>query len=201
MPRNPRHEDEVESKLGRGTGVGRQFAGAAADYRGDYDPAQFIIPASDAKGHSEREWFRTQPGHDRQADIILRSKRFPFKTKGDLIRWCFVVGMERLLAMEDIDGHWLMQCAAMNEILRDEMYQQDFMATFEAMSRVVSKHQEMGATGEVRRLVSDMLNQVRKMPDGYWRDKFIKEIDDKFGHYLDGKGVRLGRGSGGDGAA
>ncbi|KKK67032.1 hypothetical protein LCGC14_2958100, partial [marine sediment metagenome] len=42
-----------------------------------YDPRDFVYPASDHHGHSERIWFRVQPLLDRQLEIVANNKVLP----------------------------------------------------------------------------------------------------------------------------
>ena len=147
--------------------------------------SDFITPAQDAKGHSERVWCRIQPGHDRQADTILRSKRFPFRTKGDLVRWSLVRGMAVLLAIDETIPSVLVQVDSMLDILRDEAFQQDYLIVFDTMGRVIAKHIEMRALGEARRLVAIMQHKIRLMPEGYWRDKYEADLMQRFGYLLE----------------
>lgn len=190
MPKNQRHSDgDVPDSI------------AGRVNLGDYDPAQFIVPAQDAKGHSERQWFRCQPGHDRQADLILRSKKFPFRTKGDMFRWCMVNGFRELMALEEGVPSIMAQVDAISELMAAEEFQQEFMQTFETMSRVIAKHIEMQAVGEARRVIATVKGLLEQMPDGYWKEKYKGEIKQRFGHYLDAKGIKLqGQAAGGGGA-
>jgi hypothetical protein len=165
-----------------------------------YDPAEFIIPASDSKGHSERAWCRLSPGHDRQLDIVLRSRRFPYRTKGDIIRHAIVRTLKWLESMEDVPSV-LGQVDMMMDILRDEQMQQEFIAMFEAMQRVIGNHVSAGATGEARRLVAKMKMQIQKMPDGHWKNRYHEELDTKFGYLLEAQsGMKVNRKAAGSGS-
>ena len=57
---------------------------------------KFIIPAKDHQGHTERGWFHMPPPVDRALEVVLREHHFPFRTKGDVIRWCVVTGLKML---------------------------------------------------------------------------------------------------------
>lgn len=167
-----------------------KFPSAATSQRLKYDPADFIIPAHDTKGHSERLWFRCQPGHDRMADVIVGSKRFPFRTKGDLIRWCLHVGLAKLEALEGGPSvnH---QVDAIMVVVRDSMFQQEFQAMFESLQAAVNQHMVAGADGAARRLIAQVRAHIERMPkDDDWRERYLKELSGKFGHMLKGSGGR-----------
>lgn len=146
-----------------------------------YDPADFIIPATDAKGHSERAQCRVMPAEDRALDVILASKKFPFRSKGDIMRWSIYQGIRRLERMEDVPSvtH---QVDAIVLVLRDEQFNHDFMATFEALGAVIQKHLANGAQGEARRLVTLVKDKIQKMPEGHWRDKYLGTLEERYGH-------------------
>ena len=159
---------------------------------GKYDPEQFQIPAQDAKGHSTRAQCYIQPGHDRQIEEILGSRKFPFRTKGDLVRWCIVRGVERLLAMEDeIPKGYMVQVDAMVDILRDSEFQQTFDSTMRMLSQRLNSLLGEGAQLEARRVISQFKYKVQQMEPGYWRDKWEAEIQKLWGFLLEGPGVNL----------
>lgn len=158
-----------------------------------YDPAEFVIPAGDHQGHSERVWCRVQPLHERQVDIVLRSKQFPFRTKGDVVRWCVVRGLKMLEALEPnaIKG-FMQQADTIQEMLRDEMYMQEFMGMFDTLQKVVNQHIGMGSQGEAARLVAQTkfhLDQIEGEPN--WKRKALDKLASQFGHLLNQRPVGL----------
>lgn len=158
-----------------------------------YDPVDFVIPAQDHQGHSERLYCRVQPLHDRQVDKVVASKQFPFRTKGDVMRWCVVRGLKLLETLEPIAVKGFMQQAdAIQEMLRDEIYMQEFMQMFESLQKVVGQHVAMGAQGEATRLVAQTkfkLEQIEGEP--HWRKRALEELNRRFGHMLQQRGVGL----------
>jgi hypothetical protein len=158
-----------------------------------YDPADFVIPAQDHQGHSERLYCRVQPLHDRQVDKVVSSKQFPFRTKGDVMRWCVVRGLKLLETLEPVAVRGFMQQAdAIDEMLKDEIYMQEYMQMFEKLQKVVSQHMSMGAQGEATRLIAQTkfrLEQIEGEP--HWRQKCLAELDRRFGHMLKQRGVGL----------
>jgi hypothetical protein len=169
------HEDDL-----------RDHGGWDPELDGDYNPADFIIPASDHQGHSERIFCRVQPQHERAMSVIMKSRRFPFRTTGDLIRWAVVRGVKVLNRMEPMPG-FLGMADAINETLRQEMYIQEFMQMFGTMTGVIQTHIAAGAEGEARKLIATVLGHVRKIDEVYWRKKCEEEIGSRFGHLLEGQ--------------
>lgn len=157
-----------------------------------YDPSDFCIPAQDHQGHSERLWCRVQPLHDRQVDVILRSKNWPFRTKGDVIRWALVRGLKVLETMEPNVKGFMQQADAINDMLRDEQYMQEFMGIFEKMSKVVNQHIAMGAPGEATRLVAQIRHKLDQMEgEPHWKKKCMEQLKERFGHLLNQRPAKL----------
>jgi hypothetical protein len=156
--------------------------------RRTYSDRDFIVPGQDAKGHSHRVQCRVMPAHFRGCNIIVGSKKYPFRTLGDMVRWCIDRGIRelgvigRIGQVESVIG----QADTIAEILRDEQYYQDFAGVFDALSSTVNRHLAAQAAGEARRVVAMVKAQLDKMPEGYWRDKYMDELRKQFGHLIDG---------------
>lgn len=151
-----------------------------------YNPADFIVPGNDHQGHSERVWCRVQPLVERQVDVVLRSKKFPFRTKGDIIRWSVVHGLKVLERLEPQDNSFMSRIVVIDEIVRQEMYYYDFFQSFQNQEQLVGKHMANGAIGEARRLIALIKDQVLKMNDSpYWQSKCLNELQNKFGNILE----------------
>ena len=158
---------------------------------GKYDPGDFIIPASDAKGHSERVWCRLQPGHDRQLDVILRSRKFPFRTKGDIIRWATVRGLRILEQMEEVPSV-MKQVDMIMDVLNDEQLHQDCLNVFDKTRERVASYIAAGSSGQARRLVATLKMHTSKMPDDYWRGVYMDRLEKEFGYLLEGGSGSMG---------
>lgn len=163
----------------------RDAGGWDPELDGDYNPADFIIPASDHQGHSERVFCRVQPQHDRAMSEIMKKRHFPFRTQGDLMRWCIVRGLKVLNRLDPMPG-FIGMADAINDVLRQEMYLQEFVEMFNKMASVVQTHINNGAEGEARKLIAVILGHVRKIDEEYWRKKCEGEIGNRFGHLLEG---------------
>lgn len=144
-----------------------------------YDPADFIIPAQDAKGHSERVYASIQPGDSRALDVIKDSRRFPFRTKGDIIRWSIREGIRKLEHMEDVPSVSA-QVDMIAALMREEQFHSEFEHTFEQMGQVINRHMANAAYGEVRRVIAQVRMMIDRMPEGYWKDRYLGRLDDQF---------------------
>jgi hypothetical protein len=152
----------------------------------------FIVAASDSKGQSVRVWARVQPSLDRMVEILLHSQCYPFKTKGDVVRWCVDKGVKELVEEAEkngfrgkLDSSILRQIDTINGIVRAQQFCADFNETVRNVSEAVGKLQDVGATGECRRLLFEVATQIEKMPKGWWRDRYRKELKDRWGRYME----------------
>lgn len=163
--------------------------------KGKYNPEDFIIPGQDANGNSMRLYCRVVPLLDRAVDKIVGTKKFPFYTKGDLVRWCVHEGVKVLESLEPANGSVLAQVDAMHAIIRDEMLNHGYTSVFESMSTTIGMHVQANELGEARRLVAMIKSRVEAMDDGYWRRRYLQEMDKRFGYLLHGDKV-VGAGMG-----
>ena len=149
------------------------------------EPEQFRVPASDAQGHSERCWFRLQPGHDRQLDRILGSKLFPYRAKGDIIRHALARHLDWIETQEPVPSVTA-QVDAILELVREEEFNEDFRTVFDRLGERVGSYVSVGQIDRARSLVSRVLSNIDLMPDNSWRDQYISELHSRFGYLLSG---------------
>ena len=155
-----------------------------------YTEEEFIIPSQDTKGHSERIYFRVQPGHARELNMMLASKKFPFRTMGDMLRLFTKLGIDLLKTVEtfpSVSG----QVDSVLKIVRDEQFYLEFISIYEQAGNAINRYIGSGEHGQARKLVVMMREEIRKMPKGYWREKYGKELKNKFGYLLKDAGAGL----------
>lgn len=151
-----------------------------------YNPADFIIPGSDHLGHSERVFCRCQPQHARALNVIYRAKKFPFRTEGDMFRWCLVRGLKVLDRLDPTPGFFGV-ADAIGEVMKQEMYQQEFTSMFGTMEKVIAQHVATGAEGEARKMLGTVIRHIRTIDgDDHWKDKCESEVIKRFGHLIEG---------------
>jgi len=145
---------------------------------------EFIVPATDAHGHSSRQWFTCSPGHARETDVILAAKRFPYRTKGDLFRHA----LDRHLSwLHEQDGNIpsvRQQIEVVKEVVREAEFQEDFLQTFELMSPLVSRLISENRENEARGMVLRVRHHISQMPDTVHRDRYLMELKTRWGYLL-----------------
>lgn len=145
----------------------------------DIDPREFIVPASDGRGHSDRIWLRIQSGHDRQMSIVLNSKWFPYRSKGDIIRHAIVrhlSWLETLAPMQSVTA----QVDSILEMMREEEFNNEFKEVMSRLDDQVSHYLASGQVGRARSLVARVLSKVEQMPESEWKDSYVQTINEKY---------------------
>ena len=149
----------------------------------ELNPFEFRVAASDTKGHSARNWFRCVPALARVVDQFVQSKKFPYRTKGDLLRHALsrhIKWLETLAPVKSVT----IEVDALLDIMRDEEFASDFSSVFDKLGERVSSHMSGGSAGEARRLLLVTLKHIDNMPEGHWKKKYQMEGESKYGHIL-----------------
>jgi hypothetical protein len=143
-----------------------------------------ISPPSDGKGASERIWVRVPPQLFRQLRVVVGSKKFPFRTVGDFVRVaCYRLAKE-LLAKEDGIPDYTQQIDSIRELVWNEEMNADFLGMFDQLNRIVMNFQQQQSIGQARKLIAQTRARIILMPEGFWKDRYLSELDTKFGHLL-----------------
>lgn len=158
---------------------------SALEYQGEYDPANFIVPASDSKGHSERYTFRLSISMHREVNTIVASKLFPFLDASDVYRWCVREGLEKLNSMQEVPNSVFGQAEAALEVCREVIYHKQFEQMFTVMDEAMEKVRGSGGFSEIRRLYARVQSAFEKMPEGHWRTHYLSTLRRKYLHLID----------------
>lgn len=145
----------------------------------------FIIPASDTNGHNARQYFRAQPGHAQQVSIFVGSKRFPYRTKGDLLRHAMVRHLKWLAELEGTVPSVMSQVDAIMEVARHEEFQIEFRQVFNKVGEVINSLMASGDENEARRFLLRIGRNIKDMPpEDHRKKKYEDELDRRFGHII-----------------
>lgn len=155
-----------------------------------YDPAQFHVSPTDAKGVSYRLTFRVPPDMEKGIDQVLASKRFPFTTRGDVLRWGTQQALKLLEKMEPVVSV-SKKVEILSTMLQEEASHSEFMATFNHLQEAVERYMGDSAPEQATRVVAMAKHQFESMPPGYWRDRYLEELNKRFGHLITKAGISL----------
>ena len=123
----------------------------------------------------------------RQVEQVIAGKKFPYRTKGDLLRHALhrhITWLATQDAVQSVAG----QVDTIVELMKDEEMNADFLMVFDKLSERISGHLSSGANGEATRLIRMVQDHIKAMPDGYWRDRYQGQIEMKFGHLVKTQG-------------
>jgi hypothetical protein len=126
---------------------------------------------------------------------ILESKKFPFRSANDIVRWAIDQACSKLEQRAGLPQMLYRQTEAMKRVLVQTQIQLDFLAMFDETTRTAQELIGGGASEEAARLISDLRHQIDGMEEGYWKQRYRRELDTRFGHLLRvvaGEGANLG---------
>ena len=156
----------------------------------DFDPNEFNVPSVDNKGHSERLTVRMPPGYLRELEVIMNSKMLPYGSKGDIIRHGIKRHLNYVRGLAPFPSVFA-QTLAIEEIVREEEFYQQFVSTFDSLNSAVSQAIGQGEPKRATALIAKVKAKINDMPEGPWRDKWLKRLKADFGHVSEGKSLTL----------
>lgn len=155
----------------------------------------YLIPLKDSHGHAERINLRVLPLYLARLNKLLHSEKFPFRSTNDIVRYAIDRQCRVLEEAAGLPSTLYRQTEAMKRVLVQHQMQLDFLALFDDTTRTAQDLIGTGATEEAAKLVSDLRHQIDGMEDGYWKVRYRRELDNRFGHLLRvvaGEGASLG---------
>lgn len=155
-----------------------------------YDPASFNVAPADNKGVSYRLTFRVPPDMEKSIDAIIASHRFPFQTRGDVLRWTTLKGCRELEKMEGVPSV-TKRVDILSNLLNEESAHSEFMSIFNHLEESVARYMADEAPDQATRVVAMAKYQFEAMPDGHWRSRYLEELNKRFSHLLKKTGISL----------
>lgn len=162
----------------------------------------FIVPARDEKGGSQRIDFYLPPFMARQIEIVVKSGRFPYVNKSDFLRHAalrhirFCGGIRATIARTIIPA---LESAL--ELCRDEEIKSRMEDIFNRVESLAAGYRQKGEHGEAIRLLNTVKAQLAGINPSVWQRKFLSEFYQRYAPYLAGVGPdkENGRGLNGHG--
>jgi hypothetical protein len=145
----------------------------------------FVIPARDDKGIGVPITLHVSPYLERQIEIVVASRRFPYLRAADFIRHACVRHLAWLVGIRlSLPRHMHITMATVSDILRDEEYKHAVEQAFGKMDRMVADHVNRGEKLEAIRLYVRVRSRVVESASGVWQERFLKQFDEKYSHLL-----------------
>ena len=144
------------------------------------DGEDFIIPARDANGHSDRVWFRWSPEMGADVSRACGSIMWPYRNPGDLIRHAVLRHLEWLPGVRPSPTRVeLVQAVA--EIVRQEDEQMAFNTTIESVQKTVSSQIASGKVELARGFIRKLTATIAASPlDNPYRQWYLEELSRRF---------------------
>jgi len=157
---------------------------------GEDDGRQFVVPSSDSKGKSAQVQFRAQPGHMRQAEILLQSRAFPwYRTLSDMLRHALLRHIIYLESLEPNPDSMLWKLIAMDEVLKDQEIDSAFDKTFSVLDESIRRHMNAGDEDRARKLIYAMWGIIQSASgDDGLKKSYSSRMQKQYGHLLPKEG-------------
>lgn len=149
----------------------------------EIDVNEFRVPSKDTQGHSARYWGNMQPGHAVEITEIVKSHRWPYRSDADVVRHAIsrhLRWLQLLYPIPSVTG----QVDAIMEVVREDEFMNDFQQVFSKTAESVGRHIAAGEAGMAKTMLSRIEQHISDMPDGDWRDKYMREFKQRFAGYL-----------------
>lgn len=149
-----------------------------------YSLDEFFIKPTDEKGHGDKVSARVTPDLGRIVEVLVSSRKFPYKTSSDLFR----DAIWRLcgLLVSVVDSHQandLMTRLNMMESLNEE--QQGYERLAQAVSEMGLRLLSIRSPEHRKKLVKEQYNLAEGIKNDYWRGLITGMIKEKYGELLE----------------
>lgn len=142
----------------------------------------YQIPAQDNKGHSVKKTVRIPPQLEMQIEIVMGSKKFPYRTDGELMRHALVDHLQRLSSSTVIPNNMMGQLMTIIEMVQIEEEKKEFSEVVDRVVKAVNDLTTTGNNSKAQELMDKVLTEVEKINDAYWRKKYRDEIARRLNH-------------------
>ena len=145
----------------------------------------FVVPARDDKGVSVPIQVRMPPYLERQIDILVASRRFPYLKAADLIRHAIVRHCHFLIDIRhSIPRHITPTLQTVLDALRDADFAIQAQAAYRHMDTTINDLMSTGNKVEAVRLYVRVRSRVQEAAECQWRNDFLAELDKKYAHLI-----------------
>lgn len=146
---------------------------------------EFVIPGSDDKGRKVTVTFNVHPALDRQIDVILASRRFPYANKKDLFRHAVARHCGFLLDIRTkVPRHFMAMFDLDLEIVKDDEASTKMEQVLLALSSSVDEHVQRGEHSEAIRLISQIQQNLSRLKPSTWQKKFSERFFSRYAGWL-----------------
>ena len=146
---------------------------------------EFVVPGSDEKGRKVTVSCNIPPMLDRQLDIVINSRRFPYANKKDFIRHAIYHHTQWILGVrQSIPKHHMAFYESSLEVARDDEYATRQEQVFLTLNERIIDHIDRGETQEARRLISIIDQKLRQLKPSLWVRRFAERFYRSYNSWL-----------------
>lgn len=137
----------------------------------------WLVPATDSRGHSAKMQFRLPPALARTVQEIVQSPKTPFRTEDDFCRFAIWLAARMIQArMEIISPTVLMAADAVIRVVRDHEHAQMIYEAIRMASSMCEKLMSDGDIQGVNSRVAYIDSVIANLsPTSRWRRKFEQD--------------------------
>jgi hypothetical protein len=151
----------------------------------EYDPDEWLVPAQDAKGHSESLVFRVPPGMVHDLEVILQHRRFPYHTRADPIRHALLRHIKWLSLLEPkIPLQFLGALQMLQDMVTADLYRIEAEKVFIGMAQAIERMLNSGDLGDAVLMAAKARGHLQRMPEGPSKRRCQAAFGDKFAPLL-----------------
>jgi len=148
-----------------------------------YDTEFYVPEARDPNTHaSEKLTLRLPPYYMDQMAAISNSRIFPNLDSVSAVgRWMVHDGLRKLAKMRPDVITFMPQLEAIRELAAEQKRYRDFETIIKAATEEINQLVLAGMPNQARQLLYKVERQIISMPDGEWRNRYLRKIREKFG--------------------
>lgn len=162
------------------------------DSEDTFDPEECFIPASGGDNDvSITQSFRCTSRMDRQMDIIIRSGKFGYVTKGDLLRHALYRYLAWALRLYPTIKSEMSAIDSIREICRHEAEMAKFAHTIEEVKETVNKLLSFSRQEKAKEMINRIYYKALQIEDPDWAKYFTETIEKSYGYMIEKQGVDL----------
>ena len=153
-----------------------------------YDEAEFLVGGrGTGPGETEKFTFKVHEGYLSDAERLMRSGHFPYKSMSDMGRHAFVRHIHWLQSLEpeEIEGSVLHQLGQIDEVVAEEEFNIRFMANIAAIEKMVKGLRKFpGSKDHIGKVLRRCYSKIRKMRSGFWKSMYEQMFMEVFADQL-----------------
>lgn len=148
------------------------------------EPEEFIFHATDKKGHhTTLSRIAIPPEMDQIMNEIMAKPHFSYRTKADIVRDSLYHRLNWLCDNSDLGfGDMLRRIKAIDGVLEEEEARIDYEKQMEKLGTVVAAISD--SPERQSEIVSSVADEVRQMPEGYWKNRYLTHLKNRYPHLL-----------------